>query len=68
MPMQVELVSPERTLFTGLTGEYVPVSETVDSFEAIVNGDLDDLPEQAFLNVGDADSVRAKARELEKNA
>ena len=33
-----------------------------------VNGDLDDLPEQAFLNVGDADSARAKARELEKNA
>jgi hypothetical protein len=30
--------------------------------------DLDDLLEQAFLNVGDADSARAKARELEANA
>ena len=44
------------------------IEDTVESFEQLVNGDLDDLPEQAFLNVGDADSVRAKARELEKNA
>src|SRR5438105_8539638 len=38
--------------FTGLEGVYVPVSETVESFESLVNGDLDDIPEQAFLNVG----------------
>jgi F-type H+/Na+-transporting ATPase subunit beta len=54
-------------VFTGLKGVTVSVEETVESFEQLVNGDLDDLPEQAFLNVGDADSVRAKARELEKN-
>jgi len=36
----------------------------VDSFEALVDGELDDLPEQAFLNVGDAESVRVKAAEL----
>jgi len=42
--------------------------DTVDSFEQLVNGDLDTLPEQAFLNVGDADAARAKARELEANA
>ncbi|MDP9387640.1 MAG: F0F1 ATP synthase subunit beta, partial [Actinomycetota bacterium] len=39
-------------VFTGLEGIYVPVEETVDSFEALVDGELDDLPEQAFLNVG----------------
>jgi F-type H+-transporting ATPase subunit beta len=52
-------------VFTGVPGVNVEVEETVESFEQLVNGDLDDLPEQAFLNVGDADSARAKARELE---
>ena len=55
-------------VFTGMPGIFVPVEDTVDSFEQLVNGDLDDLPEQAFLNVGDADAARAKARELEANA
>ena len=54
-------------VFTGMEGIFVPVEETVESFEQLVNGDLDDLPEQAFLNVGDADSARAKARELESS-
>ena len=52
-------------VFTGLPGVTVPVEETVDSFAALVEGDLDDLPEQAFLNVGGADDARRKARELE---
>ena len=55
-------------VFTGMPGINVPVEDTVDSFDQLVSGDLDDLPEQAFLNVGDADSARAKARELEKGA
>jgi F-type H+-transporting ATPase subunit beta len=54
--------------FTGLAGIFVPVEETVDSFEQIVRGDLDDLPEQAFLNVGNADSVREKAKQLMSEA
>ncbi len=54
--------------FTGLKGVTVPVSETVESFEALLKGDLDDVPEQAFLNVGGAESVLAKARELEQGA
>jgi F-type H+-transporting ATPase subunit beta len=54
-------------VFTGMDGIWVEPEETVDSFEQLVNGDLDEYPEQAFLNVGNADSVRAKARELEKN-
>jgi F-type H+-transporting ATPase subunit beta len=51
-------------VFTGLPGVTTPVDETVESFELLVNGDLDDLPEQAFLNVGGADDARAKAQQL----
>ncbi|MFP3907521.1 MAG: F0F1 ATP synthase subunit beta [Acidimicrobiales bacterium] len=50
--------------FTGLPGVTTPVAETVESFELLVNGDLDDLPEQAFLNVGGADDARARAAQL----
>jgi F-type H+-transporting ATPase subunit beta len=49
-------------VFTGLEGEFVPVDETVESFEAILKGDLDDVPEQAFLNVGGIEQVLAKAK------
>jgi F-type H+-transporting ATPase subunit beta len=55
-------------VFTGLKGVTVPVKEAVESFEALVNGDLDDVPEQAFLNVGGAESVLEKARTLEKES
>jgi F-type H+-transporting ATPase subunit beta len=54
--------------FTGLPGIFTPVDETVTSFEALVNGDLDDLPEQAFLNVGGADDARRKAEQLRSTA
>jgi F-type H+/Na+-transporting ATPase subunit beta len=54
--------------FTGLPGIFTPVEETVSSFEALVNGDLDDLPEQAFLNVGGADDARRKAEQLRQAA
>ena len=55
-------------VFTGLKGEYVAVDETVSSFEAIVNGDLDEVPEQAFLNVGGVDQVMEKAKRLQDSA
>ncbi|MBO0887137.1 MAG: F0F1 ATP synthase subunit beta [Acidimicrobiales bacterium] len=51
-------------VFTNVKGIYVPVSDTVDSFEALVNGDLDEYPEQAFYNVGGADDVRIRAKQL----
>ncbi len=54
--------------FTGLKGITVPIQETVESFEALVKGDLDEVPEQAFFNVGGADSVLEKARTLEAEA
>jgi F-type H+-transporting ATPase subunit beta len=53
-------------VFTGLKGVTVPIDETVESFEALVKGDFDDVPEQAFLNVGGAESVLAKAATLEE--
>jgi F-type H+/Na+-transporting ATPase subunit beta len=52
--------------FTGVKGVNVPIEETIESFEQLTNGDLDDLPEQAFFNVGGADSVREKAKGLSK--
>jgi F-type H+-transporting ATPase subunit beta len=54
--------------FTGLPGVFTPVDETVASFAALVDGELDDLPEQAFLNVGGADDVRRKAEQLRATA
>ena len=53
-------------VFTGIDGEFVPVEETVDSFEAILRGDLDTVPEQAFLNVGSVEQVFAKAKALQE--
>jgi F-type H+-transporting ATPase subunit beta len=55
-------------VFTGLKGEYVPVADTVQSFESIVNGDLDEIPEQAFLNVGGVEQVLEKAKRLQESA
>jgi F-type H+/Na+-transporting ATPase subunit beta len=52
--------------FTGVPGVYVPIEETVQSFEALVNGELDEVPEQAFFNVGGVDSVLAKAKTLQE--
>ncbi len=54
-------------VFTGLDGEFVPVAETVESFEAIINGELDEVPEQAFLNVGSVEQVLAKAKKLQES-
>src|SRR5690348_12853344 len=53
-------------VFTGLPGIFVPIDETVQSFEALVDGELDDVPEQAFFNVGGVESVLAKAKSLEE--
>lgn len=50
--------------FTGMPGVYVPVAESVKGFGAIVNGDMDEYPEQAFFNVGTIDDVIAKAKTL----
>lgn len=50
--------------FNGFPGVYVPLKETVRGFKGIVNGDYDDLPENAFLFVGTIDEAVEKARVL----
>ena len=52
--------------FTGMPGSTVPVAETIESFQAIANGDYDNLPEQAFFMCGGIDDVERKAAELAK--
>ncbi len=54
--------------FTGQPGIYTPLSETIASFEAVIDGEMDHLPEQAFYMVGGAESVMARAAEMEKAA
>merc|ERR1740139_1019468 len=51
-------------VFTGTAGKFVPLSETISGFTAIVDGDHDDLPEGAFYMVGNIDEVKAKAKTL----
>ena len=48
--------------FTGMPGQYVPLSETLRGFEAILGGDCDALPESAFLFAGTIDDVYAHAK------
>jgi F-type H+-transporting ATPase subunit beta len=50
--------------FTGTAGKYVSLKETIAGFKGIVNGDYDDIPEQAFYMVGTIDEVADKAKSL----
>jgi F-type H+-transporting ATPase subunit beta len=50
--------------FTGQAGVYVPIADTIEGFRALIEGDLDDAPEQAFTYVGGVDDVQRKAAEL----
>ncbi len=50
--------------FTGIQGQFVKIEDTIEAFKSILNGEVDDLPEQAFYLVGGMDMVRAKAQEL----
>ena len=52
-------------VFTGAPGRYVTLEQTVTDFEAVVNGEADDLPEAAFMLVGTLDEVREKAKEMQ---
>ena len=50
--------------FTGLPGVMVPLSETIRGFKMILSGEMDEYPEQAFLNVGTIDDAIAKGKKL----
>jgi F-type H+-transporting ATPase subunit beta len=52
-------------VFTGRPGKYVSLEETIESFERVVSGEFEHLPEQAFYMVGGIEEVVAQARELE---
>ncbi len=55
-------------VFTGQPGVFTPLSDTIDSFEALLDGELDDIPEQAFYMVGGLDEVQQKAATLADEA
>ena len=50
--------------FTGVSGKYVPLKETIRGFKMIIDGEMDEYPEAAFFNVGTIDDVVEKAKEL----
>ena len=50
-------------VFTGVPGVYVPLKETIRSFKEILEGKHDNLPESAFINAGNIDTVVARAKE-----
>jgi F-type H+-transporting ATPase subunit beta len=54
--------------FTGLTGKFVTLKETIAGFQEILSGSLDDLPEQAFYMVGSVEEAKAKAAQLKQAA
>ena len=47
--------------FTGVPGKFVPLKETIRGFKMILDGEMDDYPENAFFNVGSIEDVKAKA-------
>jgi len=52
--------------FTGIPGKYVPLKETIRGFKMIIDGEMDEYPENAFFNVGTIDEVVEKAKTLEQ--
>ncbi len=53
--------------FTGTAGKYVPLEETVAGFKKIIEGECDEMPEQAFLMVGNIEEVQEKAEKMGSN-
>ena len=55
-------------VFTGSSGKYVSLKDTIRGFKGIVNGDYDHIPEQAFYMVGTIEEVEEKAKKMEEEA
>lgn len=51
--------------FTGMDGQFVEIEKTIEGFKAILSGEVDHLPEQAFYLVGDLDMVKEKAKKIQ---
>lgn len=54
--------------FTGRTGRYVKLADTISSFKELIEGKCDDMPEQAFYMVGNIDEARENAEKMKKGA
>lgn len=54
--------------FTGIQGVYVPLSETIRGFKAIIDGEMDEYPEAAFFNAGTVEDVKKKSENMKKQA
>ena len=54
--------------FTGTPGKYVPLKETIRGFKAIIDGEMDEYPENAFFNVGTIDEVIGKVKAMQAQA
>lgn len=54
--------------FTGISGKYVPIKETIRGFKAILDGEMDKYPESAFFNVGTIEEAISIGKELMENA
>lgn len=50
--------------FTGTPGKYVPIKETIAAFKEVIDGNMDDVPEQAFYMVGNLEEVHQKAKHI----
>jgi len=53
-------------VFTGATGKYVSLKDTIAGFQGILNGEYDELPEQAFYMVGTIDEAVEKANKMQQ--
>jgi len=50
--------------FTGTPGKYVPIKDTIEAFREVIDGKMDEIPEQAFYMVGNLDEVQEKAKDI----
>ena len=72
MAISLKVLAPNKNvyqgeaeeIFTGMSGKYVKLEDTIAGFNMILSGELDDLPEQAFYLVGNIDEVKAKAEKI----
>ncbi len=52
--------------FTGIPGQFVSIEDTISGFKSIMNGECDNIPEQAFYLVGNLDQVKEKAQQIKE--
>ncbi|MGI6153009.1 MAG: F0F1 ATP synthase subunit beta [Christensenellaceae bacterium] len=52
-------------VYTGIPGKYVPLKDTIESFKKVLDGEMDDVPEQAFFMAGDIEDVLENAKKME---